>query len=273
MIKQLTLLILVFSFFSCNNSNGQKCSIPKTLQNEIEHSMKKNKLEENDFFRINNLLFEFEFDNSISSLKNCDCYTQNINDLFNSNDPIKRVLAYRLIGVVKDTSFNERLIEKIRSDENSLLKTWSSAALMDNKAENASDDLFKLFSSYPEGLPVDILINTYIQYDTTSVKKTCWKFINSDNRDEQIIAIQCLSNYESDENLQKLLLEFLETWDIETKGWIISSMSNQKMSELKNLLTKYIENDDLIEVVIRALKNSPTKEDNEFAKKLKKKKN
>lgn len=269
MIKKLTFLILVFFF--CSNSNAQKCSIPKTLQNEIKHSMKKNKLEVDDFYRINNLLFEF--DNSISSLRECVCYTQNINDLFNSSDAIKRVIAYRLIGVAKDTSFNERLIEKIKSEENSLLKTWSSAALMANKSKNASDDLFKLFSSYPEGLPVNILINMYIKYDTTSVKKTCWKFINSDKRDEQIIAIQCLSNFGYDENLQKLLLEFLETWDIETKGWIISSMSNQKMSELKKPLTKYVDNNDLIDVVIGALENSPTKEDNEFAKELEKNKN
>ena len=82
-------------------------------------------------------------------------------------------------------------------------------------------------------MPVDILINMYIKYDTNAVKKTCWKFIDSDNKNQQILAIQCLANFEKDEKLQAKLIEFLNSWDNNSKGWVISSISMQKMENLK----------------------------------------
>lgn len=266
-------LSMIISLFSYNSSSGQKCSIPEPLKNEINQAVTKNDLKEDDFYRINNMLFDYEFKDSLSTLKNCECYSNNIENLFNSTDPEKRVIAYRLIGSAQDSTFNDRLIERIKSDENSLLKTWSSTALMTNKSSEASDELFKLFSSYPKELPVDILINIYIQYDTITVKKTCWRFINSDNRNEQIMSIQCIASMGQYIELQKLLIKFLEEWDLESKGWVISSMSLQKMGNLKLLLEKYAKTENLKGVVIRALENSPTKADNEFAKQLEDTKN
>jgi len=272
-MNRLLTFLLIISLFSCNSSKGQKCSIPEPLKNEINRAERKKDLNEDDFYRMNDMLFEYEFKDSLSTLKNCECYSKHITNLFNSTDPEKRVIAYRLIGVAQDPTFNDKLIEKIKSDETSLLKTWSSTALMINKSSNASDELFKLFSSYPEGLPVDILINMYINYDIIAVEKTCKKYVNSENRNEQIIAIQCLASLGQDETLQKQLIGFLETWDIETKGWVISSMGIQKMGNLKPLLEKYAQTESLIGVVIRALENSPTKTDNEFAKQLEDTKN
>ncbi|MBP6022073.1 hypothetical protein [Ferruginibacter sp.] len=272
MNRLLTFLIIIF-FFSCNGSTGQKCSIPKPLENEINQVVTKKDLSEDDFYRINNMLFDYEFKDSLSTLKHCDCYSNNIVNLFNSADPEKRVIAYRLIGAAQDSTFNDKLIEKIKSDENSLLKTWSSTALMVNKCSIASDDLFKLFSSYPDGLPVDILINMYIKYDTIAVAKTCRKYINSKNRNEQIMSIQCLANLGYSETLQKQLVEFLESWDLKSKGWVISSMGIQKMGSLKPLLEKYAKTENLKGVIIRALKSSPTRTDNEYAKQLEENKN
>jgi hypothetical protein len=245
----------------------------QTLRKGNFTSCNKKDLNEDDFYRINNMLFDYEFKDSVSTLKNCECYSQNIASLFNSSDPEKRVIAYRLIGTAQDSTFNDKLIEKIKSDESSLLKTWSSTALIANKSSIASDELFKLFSSYPKGFPIDILISMYIQYDTVAVKKTCWKYINSKIRNEQIISIQCLASLGQDEILQKRLVEFLDSWETESKGWVISAISIQRMGELKPLLKKYSDNNDLKGVIIRALENSPTKTDNEFAKGLKEKKN
>ncbi len=267
MNRLLTLSIIIL-LFSCKSLSGQKCSIPDPLKNEINQALTKEDLKEADFYRINNMLFDYEFKNCLSTLKSCECYSKNIENLFNSTDPEKRVIAYRLICSGKDPAFNNKLIEKVKSEESSLLKTWSSSALMINKSAEASDELFKLFSSYPQGLPVDILINMYIKYDMKAVKKTCWRFINSENRNEQIMSIQCLASMKQDEELQKLLIQFLEEWDLESKGWVISSMSLQKMGDLKPIVEKYAKSENLKGVVIRALENSPTKADNEFAKQL-----
>ena len=76
-----------------------------------------------------------------------------------------------------------------------------------------------------------------------------------------------------DEKLQAKLIEFLNSWDNNSKGWVISSISMQKMENLKPILEKYSEVENLKNVIIGALENSPTKTDKKFAKQLEKKKN
>ena len=270
-MRVLPIIILLLTLSSCK-TNGQNCDVPNDLIEEIKKAPDNKEFSEDDFYRINNLLFDYEFKDSLKTLYECPVYKGSIDELFNSENEEKRVLAYRLIGTVKDSSFNEELINRINSDEPSLLKTWSSTALMENGVSKASDDLFRLLSSYPKGLPVDILINIYIKYDTNAVKNTCWKFIDSEIRNEQIMAIQCLANFEQDKKLQSKLKKFLDEWDDESKGWVISSMSLQKMENLKPILTEYVNIDHLKGVIIRALENSPTQSDNEYAEELKKEK-
>lgn len=266
----LSILVFILTF---NIATGQNCQISKKLNEQILEASNNENFSEKDFYEINNLLFELEAKDSLKNLKECSSYSENISKLFNSNSEEKRVLSYRLIGVSQDNTFNDELINRINSNESSLLKTWSTTALMANKCSKASDDLFLLFSSFPKGLPVDILINMYISYDTVSVKQTCWKYINSKDRNQQIMSIQCLASFEKDEKLQAILLKFLETWDNESKGWVVSSISMQKMENLKPILEKYLVLENLENVIIRALENSPTKSDNRFAKQLENKKN
>jgi hypothetical protein len=263
-------ILILFSLVFCSYTNGQKCSVPYELRKEIESAAVNKNYIESDFYRINELVFDLEFKNELSTLIHCAYYNKNIKALFNSDNPIKRLVAYRLIGVAKDTAFNNKLLERLTSDEPALLKTWSSTALMFNKNTAASDELFKLFSSYPKGLPVDILINIYVKYDSVAVKKTCWKFIDSENKSQQIMSIQCLASFEKNPSLQNRLLEFLDTWDTQSLGWVISSMSMQKMSNLKPLLKKFDGNENLKPIIIEALKNSPTHADNEYALELEK---
>jgi hypothetical protein len=267
-MKTNILLFLILATISCSSLGSGRCKVPQELLKEISSATQNENFSEEDFYRVNNLLFEYEASDSLISLYTCDEYKKNISTFFNSPDSNKRVLSYRLIGVAKDTNYNVELIHRINSNENSLLKTWSTTALMANKARNSSDHLFKLFSTYPDGLPVNILINMFISYDSISVKKTGWKFIDSKIRNEQILAIQTLSSFESDKKLQSKLLQFLSSWEMESKGWVISSIAQQRMADLKPILEKYLNNEDLKEVIIRALESSPSLTDNEFAKKL-----
>jgi len=266
------LIIILLLMLNSFNTNGQNCNVPYKLIEEIKSALDNHEFSKDDFYRVNNMLFDYEYSDSLKSLKECQEYETSIDKLFNSKNEEKRALAYRLIGTVQDSSFNEELLNRINSDEPSLLKTWSSTALMTNGVSRASDDLFRLFSSYPKGLPVDILINIYLKYDSNAVKNTCWKFIDSEIRNEQIVAIQCLANLGQDKELQSKLKKFLADWDNELKGWVISSMSIQRMGDLKPILSEYLKIDHLKVVIIRALENSPTKSDNEFAEKLKKEK-
>ncbi|RZJ67082.1 MAG: hypothetical protein EOO50_07410 [Flavobacterium sp.] len=265
-----------FSFFISilafqNNLIGQECKIPPTLETELAYVSTTASFGEKDFYRINTLLFELQAD-SLKTLPYCPSYSDNIRRLFDSENPNKRVLAYRLIGSAKDPAFNVELRNRLKSDENSLLKTWSAIAVLENDCASASDDIFRLLSAPPEGLPGDVLINMYARCDQDAVKKTCWKFVDSPVRSEQIIAIQCLSTFGTDKELQAKLMEFLNTWEGDYKGWVIAAMAMQHMGNLSPFLKKYAEVENLRDVVIRALLHSPTKADVALAKQLEKEK-
>jgi hypothetical protein len=269
-MKLIYLSIILLFTYSCSLIENKNCEVPSHLLNELSKITQQDKTTIEEFNRINNLLYQLAAADSLNGLSNCNDYINSIPILFNSPDSNKRTLGYRLIGLAKDTNFNAELINRINSDENTLLKSWCSTALMETKAPNSAEPLFKLFASPPDKFPVSLLINRYITYDIESVKKTSWKYIDSSNRTEQILAIQILSYYEKDEKLQDKLTEFLSSWEMDSKGWVISAMAQQKMADLKPILEQYLENDDLKDVIIMALENSPTKTDNEFAKKLNK---
>ena len=264
------LLLILFLLYACSQRETKSCEVPLKLLNEISKITDQEKVTEEEFHRINNLLYELDAVDSLKGLGYCKDYISNIPVLFNSLNSNKRALGYRLVGLARDTGFNAELINRLHSNENSLLKTWSSIAIMENKAPNSAESLFTLLASPPDGLPVSLLINMYITYDVESVKKTSWKFFDSQNRNEQILSIQILSNFEKDKNLQTKLIDFLSSWEMESKGWVISAMAQQKMVDLKPKLEQYLTNEDLKEVIIMALENSPTKTDNEFAKELNK---
>ncbi|KXX67211.1 hypothetical protein [Flammeovirga sp. SJP92] len=268
-MKLLTVILFLFTF-TANKINETNDELAKKLIEEIRFVKYNEEFDEDDFFRVNNLLIEYEIAGRFDFLKNSHEYKESIHELFNSTNETKRVFAYRLIGIIQDVDFNDELIDRINSDESSLLKTWSTMAVMANKVSSASDDLFRILSSSSSGLPLDILIDKYVAYDTKAVKSSCWKFIDSKDISEQVMAIQILANFEQDVNLQNKLLEFVEQWEDEYKGWVISSMALQKMSQLKPILSEYYEIEFLKGIIIEALEVSSSKEDNIYAEELKK---
>jgi len=271
-MSKATKLIISLLFFCLHNyTKAQNCNQFKELNNQIEKILLEEKLTENDFFTISGLLFEYEFTDTLKLLEGCLPTKKKIEQLFYSENDIKRAIAYRLIGVKNDTVFDDELITRLKSFENALLATWNVYALIKHKCSKASDDLFIFFVYPPKGFSANFLLDAYIKYDSLAVKNTSWKFINSKNRKEQIWAIQCLAHLGKDKKLQDLLLKFLENWEIKSKGWVISSMAIQKMGNLRPILKKYLANEDLKPIIIKALECSPTPQDNQFAKKIKKK--
>ncbi len=265
---KLRIFLVYFLLASCSGWNEKECNIPDQLKNEITAAVKNQTLSEQDFLRINNIINECEVKESLNNLRNCIDYKNSILVLLKAEDNGKRTLAYRLIGSAADDSYNPVLISRLNIEESSLCKTWNATALMSVKAPESSTPLFKLFSSDNKDLPLRILLGIYLKYDPPNVKKTAWKFVDSENRREQILAIQCLSSYEENKKLQVKLKEFLSSWDLQSKGWVISSMSQQNMGKLRPLLEQYANVGDLKEVIILALKNSPTDSDKEYAKQL-----
>ncbi|MBD0401232.1 hypothetical protein [Flammeovirga sp. EKP202] len=267
-MKLLSITILLFTIFE-NRLIETNDDLSNKLIKEIRSANLNHEFGQDDFFRIDHLLKDYPISNGLSLVRNSPEYKNSICTFLNSPNENKRVFAYRLIGVAKDHNFDDVLIERLHSDESSLLKTCCATTLMTNEVQEASDDLFQLLSSSSSGLPLDILIDRYVEYDTNAVKKSCWKYMHSTSRSEQIMSIQILANFECDHKLQSKLIDFLEEWEDEYKGWVISSMALQKMSHLKPILSKYYEFEFLKGIIIEALEVSPSKEDNIYAQELK----
>lgn len=262
--------IIFFQICIFTHIDAQECKAPKEITKELQKILNKKEVNEEDFYEINTALFSYN-QSELSKIRDCQIYKSSIDSLFNSKNEYKRVIAYRLIGASNDIRFNDKLMERINSNEPSLLNVWSSMALMENKVENASDDLFVVITTKVEDSEaMQILAQIFTKYSPQSVKKTCWKYIESNNKTQQIFAIQILSSMETDDKLQEKLIEFLNEWNMENKGWIIASMGMQKMKNLKPILSKYVTNEDLRSTIINALENSPSESDKEFAKELQK---
>lgn len=235
------------------NIEGKVCNVSQDILNALSHQQ----LTKDDFFGLEDQLAAIQVLNN-ADLGGCLTYKKHIESLVHSTNEFDRLCAYRFIGVAKDSAFNALLQERLNSNESVLLKTWTASALMENRYGRASDEIFKFLSSGLPGIPVSIFINQYIEYNQEAVSKTCWTFIDSEKRNEQIMALQCLAHFKPDIRLQAKLKVMLKEWEPQYKGWVISAMMMQKMGDLKPLLSDYIHIKQLKGLIINVLGKSPT---------------
>ena len=72
LMNKFSLSILLI--FIINISYGQECQIPNLLDKEIIEASNNEKFVEEDFYRINNLLFEYQAKDSLKNLNKCSSY-------------------------------------------------------------------------------------------------------------------------------------------------------------------------------------------------------
>lgn len=270
-----TVLMVILLITSCSTKHVE-CCLPQTFKNMISEVIESKENTEKSFYEINDYLFEKEADalwgetDSFANMKSCEFYKNSVKKLFISNDIHKRVISYRLIGHAKDSNYNEELIARLEKEPETILKQWNIVALINNKAPNTTDLIFKQFIE-SEDLPIQILSGMYVQYDTLGVKETCWKNIENEDRNAQIMAVQFLASYGRDEDLTRKLRSFIQTWEEEYKGWVLTALTMQKEGNIKELVLPFAntENVRLKTQIIKTLENSPTEEDRAYAKIIK----
>jgi hypothetical protein len=276
-MKRILLIVTALIITSCNSKAQNICDIPNSLKNKVTNVLEDITDSDEGFYEINNYLFTKEAEknynkiDSLKNMKNCDFYNKSLTKLFNSKDVHKRAISYRLIGYVKDSSYNEKLIERLSKDKETILKQWNIIALMNNKAPNTSDKIFEQFLN-DDNLPVQILGGIYSKYDILAVKETCWKNIDSENKKAQIMSIQFLASYGRNERLTKIIRKFTRKWEENYQGYLLSALSMQNEGNIKELVLQYenTKNERLRNQIINTLENSSTTEDRLFAEKLKK---
>ena len=276
-MKRALLIITISVITSCNKKIQNTCKIPNSLKNKITDVLNNKIDSEEGFYDINNYLFAKEAEkkyhktDSLKNIKSCDLYTKSLESFFQSEDVYKRALSYRLIGFMKDSLYNNKLIKRLSEDEKTILKQWNIIALMNNKVPNTSDLIFEQFVN-DTSLPIQILGGIFVKYDDVAVKQTCWKNIDSKNKKAQILSIQFLASYGRDEKLLQKIREFTVKWEEDYQGYLLSALSMQNEGNIKELVVPYenTKNDRLRNQIISTLENSPTSEDQLYAEKLKK---
>lgn len=276
-MKRALLIITISVITSCNKKIQNTCKIPNSLKNKITDVLNNKIDSEEGFYDINNYLFAKEAEkkyhktDSLKNIKSCDLYTKSLESFFQSKDVYKRALSYRLIGFMKDSLYNNKLIKRLSEGEKTILKQWNIIALMNNKVPNTSDLIFEQFIN-DTSLPIQILGGIFVKYDDVAVKQTCWKNIDSKNKKAQILSIQFLASYGRDEKLLQKIREFTVKWEEDYQGYLLSALSIQNEGNIKELVVPYenTKNDRLRNQIISTLENSPTSEDQLYAEKLKK---
>lgn len=276
-MKRALLIITISVITSCNKKIQNTCKIPNSLKNKITDVLNNKIDSEEGFYDINNYLFAKEAEkkyhktDSLKNIKSCDLYTKSLESFFQSKDVYKRALSYRLIGFMKDSLYNNKLIKRLSEGEKTILKQWNIIALMNNKVPNTSDLIFEQFIN-DTSLPIQILGGIFVKYDDVAVKQTCWKNIDSKNKKAQILSIQFLASYGRDEKLLQKIREFTVKWEEDYQGYLLSALSMQNEGNIKELVVPYenTKNDRLRNQIISTLENSPTSEDQLYAEKLKK---
>jgi hypothetical protein len=196
-------------------------------------------------------------------------YKDNIEKLLYSKNSMHRILAYITIGSAADTSYNAILLDRLKTETSEGCLIWAAMCLFYN--HNKSTDQLLDFLIKHENLGDAHFVRLYLQLDTTNLKITSWKNINSDNKNAQIISLQTLSFIDKSSAVDSLIIAGIKTWDNDYKGYAIASLFQRDNLEKFEILKPYLYNETTRNVSIQVLEKSKFQSDNDKIEKLKKK--
>ena len=207
----------------------------------------------------------------LSKFKETASYKNNIKNLFNSKNDNQRLLSYLVIAGAGDKKFEKQLLERIKTEKSPDNIIWAGISLMLLKTKHTTA-LFDFLVEY-EDFGDSHMIPFYFQLDKSSLQKTAYDRINSENVKAKILAAQILSITGKNKKTEKLLLDAVRNWDYSIKGYAIYSVKELRIGKLKNDFIPLLDNPQTRSIAIQALANSPTKEDVDYLKQLVEKEN
>lgn len=275
-MKFLKILFLIFPFISISqNIEDFKEDFKKALEIEFSES------DLNEMFKsYSNLLTphsditqltaslknEQIVQYPLSEFKETDVYKNNIKTLLNSENPNQRLLSYLVIAGAGDKNYEKELLEKLKIEKTKGNLIWSGMALMYLQTSHTTP-LFD-FLIENEDFGDSHMIPMYFKLNKDSLQNTAYNRIYSENIRAKILSAQLLSKTGKNEKTEKLLLEAVNNWDYNIKGYAIFSIKELQIGNLKDVFTPLLDSSKTRKIAIQALANSPTKEDVDYLKKL-----
>ncbi len=283
MRKLLFTITIIISFSSCGQNTTNLSGFEKDFLNAANSDLKEEELNE-IFHKYDTLIFSQQgvtqlmnnikgVDTEYSPLiafKDTKTYKDNIEKLLSSENSMHRILAYITIGSAADTSFNTILLDRLSTETIEGCLTWAAMCLFYNH-NKSTDQLFEFLVKH-ENLRDPHFIKLYLRLDTTNLKATSWKNINSYNKNAQIICIQTLAYIDKSSKVDSLIIQSIKTWENEFKGFAIASLFNRDNLEKFEILKPYLDNKITRDISILVLEKSMFKSDKDKIQQLKKQK-
>ena len=166
------------------------------------------------------------------NFKNEKLYRDNISKLLNSKNPNQRILAYLSIASSNDTSKEDILLERIKTEKNKGNLVWAGMALLYLKC-NHTTELFD-FLVKNENFGDAHMLPMYVQLDKDSLQQTAYNRIDNNDIKSKILAAQLLAVTPLNSKTDALLKLAAESWDMNIKGYAIYSVKELQMGNLPN---------------------------------------
>ncbi|MGV9012544.1 MAG: hypothetical protein ACOH13_08125 [Flavobacteriales bacterium] len=205
----------------------------------------------------------------LSIFKYNSAYKNNIERLLNSSNSMQRILAYITIGSAADTSYDNVLLERLSTETNQGCLTWAAMCLFYNHSM-ATDQLLDFLAKH-EDFNDAHFVNLYLQLDSTNLKMTSWKNIDSDNRNAQIISLQTLAHIDNSSKTDSVIIHAIKTWSNEYKGYAIAALLQRDSLIKFDILSPYLDNDTTRNISIQVLEESKFQSDKDKIGNLKRK--
>ena len=202
----------------------------------------------------------------LAKFKASKLYTFSINKLLYSNNSHHRILAYLVIAASGDTSKEDILLKKIKTEHNAGNLIWSGMALLYLGCEHTTP-LFD-FLVKNENFGDAHMLPLYIRLNKDSLQQTAYSRINSSTPMAKILAAQILSVTTSNPKTEELLLDAVKNWDLKIKGYAIYSVKELQLGNLLQTFRPLLDSPQTRHISLEALANSPTEADRNYVYQL-----
>lgn len=284
-MKRLLLILVIFiSFSACGQDTTVLGNFEKDFLNAANSDLLEKELNE-IFNKYDNLIFPKQGTTQLMNnlrgintdysplitFKDRNAYKDNIEKLLNSKNSMHRILAYITIGSAADTSYDNILLDRLKTETSEGCLTWAAMCLFYN--HNKSTDQLLDFLVNHENFGDAHFVKLYLQLDSTNLKITSWKNVYSANENAKIISIQTLASIDKSAKVDSLIIQSIKTWDRDYKGYAIAALFQRNNLEKFEILKPYLKNKTTRDISIQVLEKSNFQSDKDKIEKLKKKKN
>ena len=198
----------------------------------------------------------------LNDFKNEKLYKENIEKLLKSDNSYHRVLSYLIIGASNDLSKEQILLKRLEEENEKGNLIWCGMALLNMKTKHTTEMFDFLVKN--EDFGDAHMLPLFIRLDKDSLRETAYKRCNSEDLTTKILAIQILAETGNNPKTEKIVLDAVNNWDFNVKGYAIYTVKELQMGNLLETFKPLLENDYTKQIALQALANSPTKEDTDF---------